>query len=145
MYHTMYSVFSPSWAQEVYKEQDDSHNYSNYSSNQVGRAQEEVTSSKPGDLRQEKKLPAIEGSDRIVYTWSGSNNMWTAKQVYTWISCWSHFSSTDHIYFVHQFTPLNTTHYVNSIASFPGSVHVSTACNLLFTCGESLGTRPLLH
>jgi len=79
----MYSVFSPSWAQEVYKEQDDSHNYSNYSSDQVGRAQEEVASSKPGHLRQKEKLPAIEGSDRIVYKWSRSSNMWTAKQVYT--------------------------------------------------------------
>ena len=70
----------------MYKEEDDSHNYSNYSSDQVGRAQEEVASSKPGHLRQKKKLPAIEGSDRIVYKWSRSNNMWTAKQVYTYIS-----------------------------------------------------------
>ena len=37
----------------MYKEQDDSGNYRNYSSDQVGRAQEEIASSKPGDLRQE--------------------------------------------------------------------------------------------
>ena len=74
----MYTAFLPSWTEEMYKEQDDSSNYSNHSSDQVGRAQEEVASSKPGDLRQEEKLPPIEGSDRIVYTWSGSNNMGAA-------------------------------------------------------------------